>query len=247
MDIKAHFPDFLIIGAARCGTSSLHKNLLLHPVVSGPLETKIKGNNKEVHFFDKKFKRGFEWYASCFPEKESKRVLNFESTPNYLYDKMTPHLIKTGIKEMYDSLKFIVMLRNPVDRAWSHYWNWKDKHRWSTKILLDPDHIVVDKGVYHRQLKRWFECFPSYRFMIIKSEDFYSRTAKTINEVFDFLGARRIKIDNPVYYDPKRAHIKDKSQAGYDKIPPKLQDILGKFYRPHNLELEKMLDRKFGW
>lgn len=245
MEIKKHLPDFMIIGAARCGTSSLHKNLLLHPRIQGPLRTKVHGNNKEVHFFDKKFKKGLEHYASCFPEKESKHILNFESTPNYLYDPDVPYRVTLS---MSPSLKLIVILRDPVARAWSHFWHWKGKHHWDRKILSDPKHLVVDKGVYHKQLRKWFECFYRENFMVIKSEDFYANPAKIIDEVFGFLGVRRlIRIKPPVYYDPKREHILDPAQAGYEKIPEKIRAKLERFYRPHNLILEKLLKRKFGW
>ena len=235
----------MIIGAARCGTSSLHKNLLLHPRIQGPLRTKIHGNNKEVHFFDKKFKKGIEYYASCFPEKESKHILNFESTPNYLYDETVPGKV---LDTFLDPIKFIVMLRDPVARAWSHFWHWKGKHQWDRKILFDPKHLVVDKGVYHKQLRRWLTTFPCpFEIMIIKSEGFYANPAKITNEIFESLGLRKIRIDNPVYYDPKREHITDPAKAGYEEIPEKIRRKLEQFYRPHNLILEKLLKRKFRW
>jgi len=244
MDIEKHLPDFLIIGAARCGTSSMHANLLLHPRIQGPLKTKIKGNNKEVHFFDKKFGRGVEWYASCFPFKESKEILNFESTPNYFYDEKVPGRISHS---MTAPMKLIVMLRNPADRAWSHFWHWKDKCHWNHKIFFNPKHIVVDKGVYWKQLKRWLTFYHPNEIMIIKSEAFYAEPLKAIAEVFDFLGIRRIRIDNPVYYDPKREHIRDPGKAKYPEIPERIRAKLEQFYRPHNLILEKLLDRKMGW
>ena len=112
-------PDFLIIGAARSGTTSLYQYLTEHPSI-------IPGVGKEIYFFDKKFKKGINWYKSFFPtkfsmaiikNKQKTKCITGEATPRYLH---YPHAPKR-IFEFLPKIKLIVLLRNPIDRAYSHY------------------------------------------------------------------------------------------------------------------------------
>jgi hypothetical protein len=121
-------PDFLIIGAQKCGTSTLHAALAKHPCIAS---CKVK----EPSFFDIKFERGILWYKAHFPTFLRKmrhivsvdRVyLTFESTTSYIYH---PHAPKRIAHSLPNS-KLMVMLRNPADRAYSEYWyrriEWRD-------------------------------------------------------------------------------------------------------------------------
>lgn len=106
-------PDFFILGAQKSGTSSLHYYLGQHPDLSG-------ANPKEVHFFDRDiyFGKRFQEYKYHF--RGSKDKLYFESSPSYLYIPGTPEKIQARLPES----KFIIILRDPVNRAysaWNHY------------------------------------------------------------------------------------------------------------------------------
>lgn len=236
-----HLPDFLIIGASRSGTSSLFASLAKHPKLKPPVTNafrKAASNAKEVHFFDKehKFKRGPDFYRSFFigPPQE---FFYFEATPNYLFHEKTPR----RVKDLLPRAKFIVMLRNPVDRAWSHFSNWRAKCDWTESILYDENHEILQKGIYHVQLLRWFEYFKRDRFLIIRSEDFFANEHAVIKKALLFIGVEpAIRID-PVYYDPV------KTNRGSPKMPVKLRRDLKTFYRPHNNKLEELLGRNFGW
>src|SRR5437879_9845243 len=112
-------PDFIIIGTQRGGTTSLYSYLASHPSV-GPAST------KEVHFFDNKYTKGLAWYRAHFPsaiEKyyaehiQKRKFITGESSPYYLFH---PHVPKRVAKDVPHA-KFIVLLRNPVDRAYSQY------------------------------------------------------------------------------------------------------------------------------
>jgi hypothetical protein len=112
-------PEFIIIGAQKAGTTSLYDYLVQHPCVA-PART------KEVHFFDHHFARGMGWYARRFPTKgEAQRagaplghpIITGEASPFYLYHPHAPR----RIRETLPQAKLIVLLRNPVDRAYSHY------------------------------------------------------------------------------------------------------------------------------
>jgi hypothetical protein len=106
-------PDFVIIGAHKCGTTSLYHSLTRHPHVEGAA-------TKELEFFNRHFDKGIEWYRRCFPRprwKDGRRSITGEATPYYLFH---PHAAKR-MAEVVPRARMIVLLRNPVDRAYSHY------------------------------------------------------------------------------------------------------------------------------
>jgi len=106
------FPNYLIIGAAKCGTGSLYRYLIQHPEIKPAL-------TKEVRFFDKYYDKGTNWYRVSFPFKNFLRrnYVTGEATPRYLDH---PHAPKR-VKEVIPNAKFIILLRNPIDRAYSMY------------------------------------------------------------------------------------------------------------------------------
>src|SRR5690348_1015601 len=114
-------PDFLIIGTQRGGTTSLYHYLQAHPCI-GPAST------KEVHFFDMRFHKGLAWYRGHFPSRidqyaveqaHGHSLVTGEATALYLFH---PHAPKR-VAEALPSVKLIVLLRNPVNRALSHYYH----------------------------------------------------------------------------------------------------------------------------
>jgi len=239
-------PRFLIIGAARCGTSSLFSNLLKHPQTRGPnLPLTRFSNQKECHFFDKKFddpKYGIEWYKDRFKSVSIDCVF-FEATPNYLFAPKVPELV---FRYMPDA-KFIVMLRNPVDRAWSHYYHWKNKNLDSMEVLKNKNSEYIQKGIYWKQLERWFRFFAQKQFLIIRSEDFFANPKLIITQCFKFLSLKPYDISRKAitYWDPRREYLT--SRRTYERPPPRIINWLRNFYAPHNARLEKLLNRKFDW
>jgi hypothetical protein len=116
-----NLPDFIIIGAQRCGTTSLYNYLTQHPLILSALR-------KEVHYFDNNFHKGVSWYQAFFPlislRNGYAKILSIdnshltgEATPYYLFHPLTPK----RIAGLLPQVKLIVILRNPVDRAYSHF------------------------------------------------------------------------------------------------------------------------------
>ena len=105
--IQRSFPDFIIIGAQMCGTTSLYDYLAKHPNV-------LLSYVKEIHFFDHSYNKGLLWYRSFFPLRiiKGKRMTG-EASPYYIFHS---HSAKRIAKTL-PSVKLIVMLRNPVDRS----------------------------------------------------------------------------------------------------------------------------------
>jgi hypothetical protein len=210
-------PDFLIIGTKRGGTTSLFKYIIQHPEVA-PIFPSVQGI-KDVRFFDSNFGKGTVWYRSHFPLRlhriyaervKKRRLLAGESTPYYLFH---PHAARRAHLVVPDA-RIIVLLRNPVDRAYSHY---KDEVKngretlsfeeaiereptrlrsaWD-RILDDPTfnsfelehHSYLAHGIYADQLSRWLDVFPADRVAIFRSEDLYADPGEVHRRVLTFLG-----------------------------------------------------------
>ncbi|TRZ40963.1 sulfotransferase [Robertkochia marina] len=242
-------PDFIIIGAQKAGTTSLHSYLSEHPLVLPP---KIK----EIHYFDLSYDRGTGWYRSLFPlKKELNGHITGEASPLYLYYPEVP----SRIKELLPEVKLIVLLRDPAKRAISHvhhmirrgletrsleevFADGFDARLQYEQRLSDPwakkTFNYLDRGLYADQLKRWFDCFDRDQFLILRSEDFYANTPETVSKTLEFL-------ELPEYdgINFEKAH----NQHGYKKPDPALVKALQEWYSPNNRELEKLLGMDFKW
>jgi len=168
-------PDFFIIGASRSGTNSLRVMLNSVPEI-------LPARKREIHFFDndKQYSKGLKHYESYFMEREVS--LSFDTTPGYLYSEKAPIRIKRDMPEQ--SHRFIVLLRNPVNRAWSNYWHWRDKIPKSD--LFNPNSEVLKRGRYVDYLKRWMSVFDQKCFLIVKSEMFFRQPVEVANDILDY-------------------------------------------------------------
>jgi hypothetical protein len=209
-------PDFVIIGAKRGGTTSLFRYLSEHPCVvpNFPRRMNVKG----VHFFDANYYRGVTWYRSHFASGLHRRRLERrpmhraqcgESTPYYLFHPHAPQRAAETIPEA----KLIVLLRNPVDRAYSHY---RERARHGVETLTfeeaverEPERLAgevermlkderytsfahehlsyVSQSCYLEPLQRWLAHFPRERVLILLSEDLYRDPAATYARTLEFL------------------------------------------------------------
>lgn len=246
------YPDFLIIGSGKCGTSSLHQYLCNHPQILSPL-------TKEIGFFDLPgvYANGIRWYLSHYPQiPDGENFITGEASPGYLYR----HDVEKRVFQAFPNVKLIVMMRNPVDRTISAYhhsvrWNGElrsideviDSEMEMIKGLSDPSDIRKSKvkfeprhvvwSLYYYFLKNWMEVFPKKQFLVLNSEDFFANPEKVLNQVFNFLNLPTYKLQSyPVY----------QSGGSYDKSE-KLKSKLSDFFKPHNQKLEEVLDRKLNW
>lgn len=211
-------PDFLVVGAARSGTTALYSLLKKNPQIYMPTE-------KEPMFFfcwnqpkffqfinkSKKIKAEFtchklEEYRKIFKKAGKKQIIG-EGSTWYLYAYQT---VIPNIKKLYgkksDSIKIIILLRNPVNRIWSHYWEKKtrgyefltflDAIKESTiqfrlKSRSTPSYDYIGFGKYYHQVKAYLDNFSHV--MVILFEEFIMNPEETINKVYRFLGADEIK------------------------------------------------------
>jgi hypothetical protein len=172
-------PNFIMIGAPRAGTTWTIKNLRLHPEIFVAKET-------EIHFFDTHYNKGIEYYEEKFKGVKGELAIG-EKTPDYLYNKKAPELMKRHLPD----IKLIVILRNPVERLYSRYWNSKAKY--STNINLTFEEkikkkpIFIEEGFYYDHLVRYFKYYPQDKFLILFFEDLLSQPYDFLNKIHKFL------------------------------------------------------------
>ena len=230
-------PDFVIIGAQKGGTSFLYYLLTRHPLVE-------PAARKELHFFDQPeyFDNGAEWYRRCFPRlssKDGQRSITGEATPYYLFD---PPVAKR-MAEIVPKARLIALLRNPIDRAYSHY---QMQVKRGTELrtfeeAIEQHSSYVSRGIYVDQLLRWFEFFSKEQMLILKSEDFFERPVETLKVVLTFL-------DLPDW-QPEASELQQKRHTGIykQKMDPSTRRRLEAYFEPYNQRLYEYLDVNLGW
>ena len=175
-------PDFIIIGTAKSGTTSLYNYLKQHPDIIG---SKVK----EIHFFDSKFSKGINWYKMFFP-LISTRKLTFEATANYY----TYTDIPERIRNMNGNTKLIMIFREPLARAYSHwnevYLSGSDNNFFAESGFLD---FYLHESRYEVFLEKWFEYFSPSSFLFLKAEDLFLLPQSCIDKICIFLKIKQVK------------------------------------------------------
>lgn len=186
-------PNFLVIGAQKAGTTWISKILEEHPQIFIP---KIK----EVNFFDKKsnYEKGIKWYEGHFPVDCDKIAIG-EATPNYLWvggigERGHLNHIPELVKQHIPDARFIVTLRDPVDRAISAFFHHVRARRISPNSSLfeaGQKYGIIEMGFYYSQLKYWFDVFPENRFLIlIYEKDIVESKNETVVKLYRFLNVK---------------------------------------------------------
>jgi hypothetical protein len=252
---QRQMPGYIVIGTHKGGTSSIQSYLVQHPQLIG-------GTHKEVHFFDYQYHKGENWYRAIFPRSQdlAPGTLTGDATPLYMVHPLVP----ARVKELVPNAKFIVLLRDPVNRSISHYYHQVRRGRENLSIeegfaaeaeRTGPDKkrleageefkvegfrrfSYVERSLYADQLERWFEHFPKEQFFIDTSERFYGDTENFLSDVFSFLG---------VDADFKVPDLKPRNVGMPRDDDPSMRTKLREFFAPHNKRLEELVGRKFDW
>jgi hypothetical protein len=249
-------PDFVVIGARKCGTSTLYYLLTQHPQVE-------RAVRKELHFFDNHFDRGVEWYQQCFPSprwEDGRKTITGEATPKYLFHPAVPERVATVIPQA----KLIALLRNPVDRAYSHYHgearHGRENRSFEEAVEAEKERLLAEGGeasghksgadntsppfgylagsIYVDQLQRWSMFFGEEQLLVLKSEDFFEHTAENLERILDFLGLP----------DWKPETLEARNEGTYSRdMDPETRRQLEEYFEPHNQRLYEYLGVNFGW
>ncbi|MCF6185590.1 MAG: sulfotransferase domain-containing protein, partial [Bacteroidales bacterium] len=190
MTQQARFPDFLIIGAMKSGTTSLHDYLGKHPDI-------YTSDPKEIHFFmDKNFnKYSLDWYKSLFISDKK-----IAGTSPQNYTKCHRPAVKNVPERIYKhmpNVKLIYIVRDPVKRIISHYaeaqsGGYAPKQGLSEFLQNFENNHYVQTSRYYYQISQYLKFFKKEQILIIKSEDLLADRLNTLNEVFRFLSVNEI-------------------------------------------------------
>lgn len=250
-------PSFLVIGAQRAGTTTFFSDLCEHSHVARPV-------GKELHFFNYDYWRGVNWYRSFFPTAASRRLARRrggdlvagEATPYYLFHPAVP----SRVAETIPDARLIVLLRNPVDRAYSHYqktrrmgFEWlsfekaiavEDKRLAGEEERLAADpryrsehhrrHAYLARGHYADQLERWLACFPRDQLLVLLAEDYFARPAEAHAETLEFLGLPQQSLARPRSDNPRP----------YEPLEADLRASLEQRFAKSNARLALLLGRE---
>ncbi|MBU1156276.1 MAG: sulfotransferase domain-containing protein [Proteobacteria bacterium] len=183
-------PSFLVIGAQRSGTTSLFQVLRRHPQVFIP-------DVKEVNFFfhDNHYRRGVEYYQSVFADAAPSSLAVGEASPGYICKPG----VAGRIHELLPSVKLVAVLRNPVDRAYSQYW---DNRRFLAEplsfeqaidVALTPEYRHGERGYFSRgayidQIESYLELFKREQMLVLIFEDLKKDPEAVFSRCFEFLG-----------------------------------------------------------
>lgn len=173
-------PTFLGIGTQRGGTTWLDAQLRNRPDVYLPQR------RKEARYFDRYYDRGLSWYEELFPSEEeaSSYLAIGEITPGYLYHREAAERIHATLP----SCRLIVVLRNPVDRAYSQFGlSVQNGYQGDFQHYIRQHPICLRKGYYSKSLSRYFERFPREQMLILIFEDLHRDRSTGLRSVSQFL------------------------------------------------------------
>lgn len=254
-------PGFLIVGAQRCGTTSLFKTLAQHPAVLPP------AFHKGVHYFDVSYQRGFGWYLGHFPTRargEATRrrfgaAITGESSPFYMFHPLAAERIAHALP----GIRLLVLLRDPVERAYSAHAHelarGYENEPFERALELEPERLAgvrermladpgyvshhlqhnayLARGRYVDQLQRLAGVFGRDRLYIVDSDDFFAAPRGPFDEVCDFLGL-------PRWPDITFGQHNARRRA---PMPPSLRARLDEHFAPYDERLADWWGRTPSW
>ncbi len=185
-------PTFVIVGAQKCGTSSLSATLRRHPEV-------FMSKPKELHYFDRGHDQGPEWYAAQFRPGPRQKAWG-EATPVYLYEQESRERLTATVPDA----RLVVILRDPVKRAYSHYWHsrrmeFEELDSFEAALDAEPERLAtdrtdrirfsyVDRGRYLDQIRSLRSLHGEDKVHVMLLDDLKTDRVPTLAAMFRFLG-----------------------------------------------------------
>lgn len=244
------FPDFIIIGSQKCGTTSLYNYLLKHPNI-------LSSSRKEVKYFDMCRDKDLMWYKSQFPLKCLKKINKYnisgEATPDYFFFNDIPEIMFN----ILPNVKLILVLRNPVERAYSQY-NYsvkrgfedldffdalKEEESRITNIGLKRNNIhyrefsYKKRGLYYEQLLWWLKYYNKKQIFIIDFDDLKFNTNYIMKKTYKFLEIPNLST----------SFSKQFNSGVYSQMSDTAREYLVNYFKNPNDKLFELLGYKFNW
>ena len=255
-------PDFLVLGAAKAGTTSLYAYLCEHPAV-------LPARQKEINFFGGHYADGPAWYRSHFPlgatralrsARLGQRVVTGEATPSYLSNPTVPERVAS----LLPAARLLILLRDPVERAYSQYQHavrlGAEDLSFEEAVAAEPARraeLIARHGEieaenvpafqfvsymarsnYVDQVTRWLQRFERDQLLVLRSEDLRSDPRRTCAVAFEHIGVEP--------WDPPRdfAPLNAGRHGGLDEATR--QQLAAHFDEP-NRQLSALLGMEFAW
>lgn len=255
-------PDYLIIGAKRSGSTSLHRYLSEHPAIRSP--NVLKG----THYFDVQFSQGWDWYRSHFPTvfrrawmqyRHHTQMLVGEASPYYVFHPLAPGRIAAALP----GVRLILLVRDPVERAYSHH-QYEVARGFESEPIeraldLEPErlagevrrmlsepayesfhhrhHSYLSRGLYIDQVEQLWTLFPREHVLVTSSEELFAAPRQALRRVTNFLGLDPLEQTNFARHKANR----------YDEMTVEVRRRLASYYAEPNRRLYDALDEDFGW
>ena len=208
-------PSFLIIGGAKCGTTSLYAHMIEHPNI-------LPASIKEVNFFQHIRNTKIAFYSSHFPIKRQNLITGEASTAYFIH-----RLVPKRVHELLPSVKLILLLRDPVERAYSefHYMvnlgaqitdNFEDAIKAELKRIkienekpeftientsynyFQPTFSYLRHGIYANYILNWLKLFPKEQLLILHTKDLYNNLDNILAKTFEFLNLPKYQIESRI-------------------------------------------------
>jgi hypothetical protein len=237
--------DFIIAGTQKGGTTALALNISQHKDIY--IDKEKDPRKSEIHFFDIYWKKGINYYKSKFDY--SKKMVG-EKTPEIMY---LPHTFPL-IQSINPYIKIIIILRNPIERAYSS-WKMVKKNYNETKSFEDAINYelkyklkenktfytatthYLQRGLYYKQIKKMLKWFPKHNILVLISEKVKDNMEEEYNKVYEFLNIEKFKTNYTLEFESN-----DQS-----KIDPIIYKKLVTFFKKDVMKLEKLLNIKTDW
>ncbi|XP_066140510.1 heparan sulfate glucosamine 3-O-sulfotransferase 3A1 [Euwallacea fornicatus] len=257
---ERQLPSALIIGVKKGGTRALLEFIRIHP--------DVRAAGSEVHFFDKNYGKGFQWYRNHMPPTLEGQ-LTIEKTPSYFITKEAARRVQM----MNPSTKLLVVVRDPVTRAISDYTQAASKKpemkRFEDLVfvngtigtIVDTSWGPIKLGLYYKYLTRWLKFFPLSQLLFISGERLILDPAIELKRVQNFLGLKRVVTEKHFYFNTTKGfpclfkseghsvpHCLGKTKGrSHPFVNPLVLQKLRDFYRPFNMRFYQMTGINFGW
>ena len=255
-------PSFLIVGAQKAGTSSMFQYLNQHPNV-------LRSIRKDVFYFDENSEKDLKWYSSFFPTLEEQKrredrvgsaVMTFEGATYYMFHPLAAQRVKA----LFPQMKIIMLLRDPVKRAVSHYGHnvhggferlaMKDAfEKEAERLKGEAERIVrqtgyrsynhnhfsyLARGRYAEQIENWRSYFPSEQMLVLVGDDFFRDPDQGFRTVCRFVGLPELSLADYPKVGSGKEQTSDSAAA---------LSFASAYFAEPNEALFKLLGKRYAW
>lgn len=259
--LRKPFPRYMIVGFGKSGTRALYNALRMHPQLNGP--------GSEERFFSLMYGEGLATYLNSFPAPPAGGYL-IEKSPDYIIMPAVPSRIVQAVKRVHVDtryLKFIVMLRDPIDRAMSEYLEWDVQRRYHHKkpllpfekmVLrngtLDVQQPFINASCYAYHIRNWLRTFPNDQMCYVDGDKFVTDPLTQIQSLENCMGLERyFSPQNFVFSEKRGFYCFKKSRLQcmggskgrkHPEIPPDVRTKLSLYFEQCNAGLDDLISAR---